>query len=153
MNLFHIIGIASDATFVIALIISIKKFDKPLSRYYLAFLGLTIIYFLAFLFGGEKVAEWLLSFQNGISNYAGVIWLLITSALALLITFQWFVEWFSKLLRLKESTKKNLARLIWLFVVLIFGYSTYFYYQKLEIDIGATMGNSMNFSLPESSKK
>jgi len=37
MNLIHIIGIASDATFVIALIISIKKFDKPLSKYYLTF--------------------------------------------------------------------------------------------------------------------
>jgi len=110
---------------------------------------------LALVFGGEKVAEWLLSFQNGISNYAGVIWLLITSILALLITVQWFVEWFSNFLKLKGNTRKNIGLFIYLIMFFIFCYSSYFYYRELQNDIGAEIGGltDQNFSLPDSLKK
>ena len=156
MNLMNIFGFGEDAVYVFALIISIKKFDKPLSKYYLTFLGLSTVYYLALLFGGQKVLEWLLSFQNGMGSFAGIIWISITSILALVITLKWFVEWSSNRMGWNESYQKKLFPLIWFIVVCVFCISSYFYYQQFQNDMGHVMENTFNntnFNLPETSKK
>jgi hypothetical protein len=151
MNLLNIFGILLDVSLLMALVLSIKRWDKLVSKNYLIFLVLSIVCFLTLVLGGPTLRAGLLRFQNGLAIYAGMIWIVITMILSLAINLHWVMEWYSNRGGWDEGRKKKNFPLIWLIALLVFFISFYYYSQQIGNDMDNAMGNRVNMNLPGSS--
>jgi hypothetical protein len=144
MNLLNIFGILLDLALIFALVIAVKKWDRLPSKIFLAFFGLSALYYLTMVFGGQRVRIWFLQFQNGTANYLGILCIIVTMILGLAITFQWLLESVANRRGWDESLQKKRFPLIWLIALLVFFISFYFYSQQIQNDMGNSMGHSEN---------
>lgn len=99
MWVLEIIACCLGVLFIFVLIYSIKKIDKPISKFYLSFFGLTAFFDFGIIpFCPSNKLKFLKQLIPGINplsfiGIAGVIFMLITLSLALLVTVPMVMKW------------------------------------------------------------